>query len=193
MGQRIPTEGSPAAASPALLRICTVLAQQDDAASPFDMLEGQRMILLSVCALLDTLPDAGPQLQQPLASAIAGYLRSDFPAMIAEEEEGLLPRLRERLLLGDDLDQVLRQLEEEHRRDRRQAALLAAECDSLADGLMPDEVPALFAALHAFAEQQRRHLAWEAATLLPLARNRLTPADLSGWARAMRARRLLQQ
>src|SRR3546814_15227627 len=109
--------------------------------------------------------------------------------MGCEEEDGLLRRLRARLLWGDDFDQVLRQMDEEHRQDRRQAALLAADCEALAGGLLPDEAAVLFSACRAFAEQQRRHLAWEDATVLPLARSRLTAADLAQWNRRARARR----
>jgi hypothetical protein len=47
----------------------------------------------------------------------------------------------------------------------------------------------LFNACRAFAVQQRRHLAWEDATVLPLARSRLTPADLDQWNRRSRGRR----
>jgi len=191
MGQPMPMEGHAFAASPAMAQILAALAQQDEDVSPFDILEGQRLTLLSVCALLDALPGTGHDLLQRLAPGLSAYLRNDFPAMIAEEDEGLLPLLRQRLLPGDDFDQVLRQLDEEHRRDRRQALQLAAECDTIASGLMPDETPALFAAFRAFAEQQRRHLAWEDATVFPLARVRLGPTDLKAWMRGMRARRRL--
>src|SRR3546814_5151070 len=117
-------------------------------------------MLLAVCALLDSLSGACPPLQQRMAASLASYLQTDFPAMVAEEEDGLLPLLRARLLLGDDFDQVLRQMDEEHRHDRRQAALLAADCEALAGGLLPDEAAVLFSACRAFAEQQRRHPPW---------------------------------
>lgn len=178
-----------ATVSPAMLQIHAALARDDEDSGPFERLEGQRLGLLSICALFDALPGASHLLQQRVAAGLAAYLRVDFPAMIAEEEEYLLPLLRSRLLLGDDFDQVLRQMDEEHRHDRRQAALLAAECDALAGGLIPDEAMVLFNACRAFAVQQRRHLAWEDATVLPLARSRLTPADLDQWSRRSRGRR----
>lgn len=177
------------AASPAMLHILGALARDDEDTGPFERLEGQRLALLGVCALLDALPGTSHPLQQRVAAGLAVYLRVDFPAMIAEEEECLLPMLRARLLLGDDFDQVLRQMDEEHRHDRRQAMALATECEALAGGLIPDEAAVLFSACRAFAVQQRRHLAWEDATVLPLARSRLTAADLELWNRRSRARR----
>ena len=171
-----------------MLHILAALGRDGEDTGPFERLEGQRLLLLGVCALLDSLAGACHPLQQRLAAGLAGYLRADFPAMIAEEEDGLLPLLRRRLLLGDDFDQILRQMDDEHRHDRRQAATLAAEFDALAGGLIPDEAAVLFSACRAFAEQQRRHLAWEDATVLPLARDRLTAADLELWNRHSRAR-----
>jgi hypothetical protein len=177
------------AAPPAILQIYAALARDDEETGPFERLEGQRMTLLGICALLDALAGSGALLQQRLAGGLAAYLRADFPAMIAEEQDGLLSLLRARLLLGDDFDQVLRQMDDEHRHDLRQAAALAGECEALAGGLVPDETAVLFSACRAFAEQQRRHLAWEDATVLPLARGRLTAADLETWNRRSRARR----
>lgn len=176
------------ATPPALLHLLAALARDEEDTGPFERLQGQRLMLLAVCALLDSLSGACQPLQQRMAASLAAYLQADFPAMVAEEEEGLLPLLRARLLLGDDFDQVLRQMDEEHRHDRRQAILLAAECEALAGGLL-DEAAVLFSACRAFAEQQRRHLAWEDATVLPLARERLTTADLALWNRRTRARR----
>src|SRR3546814_4276988 len=48
------------------------------------------------------------------------------------------------------------------------------------------EVPAL---AHAFAEAQRRHVAWESAVLYPLARARLHPALLRDLSRRLERRR----
>lgn len=172
--------------SPALLRISAALGGMTRDGSPFDILAGQRIALLSVCAIMDALPNAPVSLVCGAASGIAAFLRQDFQAIVTEEEEGLLPRLSARLLLGDDLEDALRQLAEEHRRDRQEAYTLATRCDELATGLANDEISATYFALRAFAERQRRHLAWEDAIVFPLARDRLTPDDLSQWKQAMR-------
>ncbi|MBX3454430.1 hemerythrin domain-containing protein [Ferrovibrio sp.] len=182
----------PATLSPGLRRIHSALTQSSDAeASPFETMLNQRMALLSICAMIDRLPLSGPDTLSQLGPALAAYLRQDFPAIVAEEEEGLLPLLRQRLLLGDDLEPAIRQLSDEHRRDTQRALSLAAECDALAEGLDPEDVAGILVSLAAFAEQQRRHLAWEEAIILPVARARLTEQDLRSWNRAMRARKRL--
>jgi len=182
----------PAALSPGLRRIHAALSHASEGeASPFETMLNQRMTLLSICAMIDRLPLANANTLQRLGPALAQYLRQDFPAIIIEEEEGLLPLLRQRLLLGDDLEPALRQLGDEHRRDTQRALSLAAECDALGEGLDPEDIAGILASLAAFAEQQRRHLAWEEAIILPVARARLSSQDLKGWNRAMRARKQL--
>src|SRR3546814_12960691 len=101
------------AASPALLHLLAALTRDEDDTGPFERLQGQRLMLLAVCALLDSLSGACPPLQQRMAASLASYLQPNFPAMVAEEEAGLLPLLRARLLLGYDFDQVLRQMRAE--------------------------------------------------------------------------------
>lgn len=179
--------------SSALARIQAALAPSTDAdrISPFDVMMSQRMILLGICAIIDRMSQTGTELLRRLGPALAAYLRHDFPQISIEEEEGLLPLLRQRMLLGDDLDQAIQQSLEEHRRDVHTARSLAQDCDALGEGMEAEEIPAVLAALRAFAEQQRRHLAWEEAIILPLARTRLSERDLTVWARAIRARKRL--
>ena len=153
--------------------------------SPFDILSVQRTGLQVICTLIDALPSMTPPVAGAVGGCLAAYLREDFPALLAEEEQGLLPRLHQRMLLGDDLDKILKQLIDEHLRDLTQARFLAGKCDELARGLLTDDRTTIFSALAAFAEQQRRHLAWEEATIFSLARQRLTRDDLSQWKRSM--------
>ncbi|HEX6959053.1 MAG TPA: hemerythrin domain-containing protein [Ferrovibrio sp.] len=174
--------------TPALLRLFAALGGAAQDGSPFDILAGQRLSLVAVCAIMDALPNTPPALARNIAAALAGFLRHDYLAVITEEEDGLLVKLQPRLLLGDDLDEAIRQLMEEHRRDRQEALLLAAKCDEIATGLSDGEAAATLVALRAFAERQRRHLAWEEAIILPLARDRLSSDDLSQWKQAMKKR-----
>jgi hemerythrin-like domain-containing protein len=176
------------AVSPALLRLCAALEGRNCDSSPLDVLAARRMGLLLVCAAMDALPNAGKVVIRDAAAGIAAFLRTDYHGIIIEEEEGLLARLRPRLLIGDDLDDAIRQMQDEHRRDRQEAVVLAGKCEELATGLGSDEAPATFASLRAFAERQRRHLAWEDAIIFPIARDRLTSDDLSQWMQAMRKR-----
>jgi hypothetical protein len=176
------------APSPAMLQILIALQNDSEAISPLELLTGQRLNLTAFCAVLNALPNVAPSMVRALAPGIAAFLREDYPAMLAEEENGLLPALRRRLLLGDDLDQVIDQLIDEHQRDRLQAISLANRCEEVANGVDDDDLLTLCASLRSFAEHQRRHLAWEDATILPLAQVRLTADDLARWHRAMHRR-----
>lgn len=163
-----------------MLQIDYALQSLAAAPSPFDTLAARRISLISLCALLRALPTGGETLLKAVTPGIATFLTRDFPALITEEEEGVLPRLRPRLLLGDDFDDLINTMSEEHREDRQLAAGLARRCDAFAKG-MEDDWPDLCAALIQFAERQRRHLAWEDATIIPIARERLSGQDLTSW------------
>lgn len=172
----------------AMGRIETALAAPEAELSPLDHLIGRRIDLQAFCAILKQPPAGGQGLAQALATAAAAYLAEDFLLLVAEEEESLLPLLQRRLLLGDDLDELFRQLNDEHSQDRAQALSLAAQCRDFADGGAGDW-PDLCEALAQFAERQRRHLVWEDATILPLARARLSEDDMQKWRGQLQLRR----
>ncbi|MBP7063678.1 hemerythrin domain-containing protein [Ferrovibrio sp.] len=171
----------------AMLQIEMALAGAGSDLSALDRLVGHRLNLLAFCAILKAQPSAGPALTRALAPSFATFLKRDFLSLITEEEEGLLHHLERRLLLGDDLDDVIRQLSDEHRQDCQEARQLAAACLEFANGIDADWSDLCDAMAH-FAERQRRHLVWEDATILPVARERLTADDLTAWGEAMERR-----
>jgi hypothetical protein len=163
-----------------MLVIEKALAPAEAGLSPIDRLVGMRMILQAFCAVIRSLSNASPPLFRALAPGIAHFLSNDFINIVTEEQEGLLVYLRQRLMLGDELDTLINHLNDEHRQDCEQARLLGGRCREFASGTEVDW-PDLLEALSAFAEQQRRHLVWEDATILPIARERLQPDDLLRW------------
>lgn len=167
-------------AFPGMLQIDFALQRLAAAASPFDTLAAWRLSLVALCGLLRALPNGSQALTKAVAPGIATYLSHDFPTLIAEEEEGILPRLRPRLLIGDNLDDIIAALSREHREDSQYAVELAGRCAAFACD-KGDDWPELCTALAVFAERQRRHLAWEDATILPIARERLSNEDLLSW------------
>lgn len=169
-----------AAPASALLQIEQALVGPGTELSPLARLVGWRLNVLAFCAFLRGLPVADAALGKLLAPGFATFLSHDFVSLITEEEHGLLPLLQRRLLLGDNLDDVISQLSDEHRQEREQARTLAAQCLDFASGTDADW-PELCDALTQFAERQRRHLLWEDATILPLARDRLSAEDLNRW------------
>ncbi|WP_430396323.1 hemerythrin domain-containing protein [Ferrovibrio sp.] len=172
----------------AMGRIETALSAPEAGLSPLDRLIGRRLDLQAFCAILKLPPVVGAGLAQALAAAAATYLSEDFLLLVAEEEDSLLPLLQRRLLLGDDMDELFRQLSDEHSQDRAQALGLAAQCQDFAAGGAGDW-PDLCDALGQFAERQRRHLVWEDATIIPLARARLSEDDMRKWRSQLQTRR----
>ncbi len=147
----------------------------------------------SLCATLDEMiaePDAPATHER--ATVALRYLQKELPHHIADEERSLFPLLAQRAQREDALDSLLALLSEEHGRDRDMAkALIAALRQIIAGQLSPKSDTFASAAL-AFAETQRRHLSWENAVILPLARRRLTADDMTSLGHDMAKRRSIQ-
>lgn len=154
---------------------------------PIDYLRADHLRLRRVCDLLDGIL-ADPQSDASRASAkvILDYLSADLPSHVADEEQDLFPRLAARCRPSDRVDDLIRILTDEHVRNDSlleavSAALRALHETSKTHGLIP--------AGAIFAEAKRRHIAWENALILPLARARLGAKDLRGLGHGMATRR----
>ncbi len=124
-------------------------------------------------------------------AAIAGYLKTDLLLHYADEEVDLFPVLRQRCLPEDGLEAILARLHAEHIVGHSRAAALARDLSAWpALAGRPPIGSTLAADLTSFVTLERLHLALENAILIPLARARLTPADLDRIGERMRLRRL---
>lgn len=125
----------------------------------------------------------------PDAAAVARLARG-LPDVVTlhriDEEEDLLPLLRRRAGRDDELPATLARLSREHAALGATAEVAGAALDRLAGGLAG---PVDRAALSVFADVTRRHVLFENAVVLPLARVRLKPADRRALAERMAARR----
>jgi hemerythrin-like domain-containing protein len=92
-------------------------------------------------------------------------------------------------LAAEAIEEAFAQLRREHTEDERVASLVISGLEQLADGKQPEDEAEFANAAHAFAEAQRRHVAFENSSILPLARTRLTRKDLARLGRRMAARR----
>ncbi len=123
------------------------------------------------------------------AAAILAILTEELPRHAEDEEADLFPLLERRCLPNDNIADILAQLRSEHELDEDLASFIVADLEVFAKGArLANPVRMLFNA-RAFAEAQRRHIGWENNVLLPLARKRLTEADLKELGRNMAARR----
>lgn len=188
-----PQTHSPLSSEPnvsVLLAIEQALSASEAALSPLDRLVAMRLVLQAFCAIVRSLSTVSPELFRAMAGGLAHFLAQDFVRIVTEEQDGLLVYLRRRLMLGDELDALIGHLHDEHRQDCEQARILSGRCGEFASGIETDW-PDLLEALSAFAEQQRRHLIWEDATILPVARERLQADDLQSWSAEMTRRHQL--
>ncbi|MCG8544183.1 MAG: hemerythrin domain-containing protein [Alphaproteobacteria bacterium] len=156
-----------------------------DFRNPLDFFRKEHDRGRSLCrrlrTVVDTLPDRP---DQALATELIVFLREDLPMHVADEEQCLFPMLRARSLVGDPVDEWVRQLCEEHAADLTLSARIAG---LLADVLRPapDRVPdavsratrELAVAAHRFAECKYRHALWEDIVILPHAELRFSASD----------------
>lgn len=142
-----------------------------------------------LCDAIDRLA-ASTFFDADLIAEVVDFLRFEAPIHIIDEEEDLFPLLRRRCLPEDDLEGVLGVLSAEHKADGvlgKQVRDHLERC--LAKRIAPGGDPEMRKAMSAFAAQERRHLALENAIVLPIARLRLGPEDLTGLAQRLAARR----
>lgn len=122
------------------------------------------------------------------AGAILTQLREELPIHMLDEDEDLLPLLRRRAEPEDEVERFISRLGADH---AACAARITAVQDALAAlstrGAPLDDAARALILEHAQAE--RRHLIFENAVVLPLARARLTANDKRTLALRMAARR----
>jgi len=141
-----------------------------------------------LCVLCEQLAEA-EEAPVVMAEEVVAYLKTDMVVHVIDEEQDLFPLIRRRAQVGDDIEDALGQLSGEHASEEDLA-------NSIIDGLEsalgnPDKRLSidLQQSLKDFAQNERRHLALENATVMPLAKARLTDRDLNDLSARMAARR----
>jgi len=123
-------------------------------------------------------------------ASLLDFIRFDLTLHVIDEEEDVFPLLRQRCLPEDEVDGILERLGREHAEDK---ALSERARDILNACLImrrpPHAIEGGAEALAAFAHHERRHLALENAVIIPLARRRLSEADIELLGRRFMARR----
>jgi hemerythrin-like domain-containing protein len=161
----------------------------DQLRSPLDYIFAEHFRQRSLCRILCDLA-AQAHLDREMAKAALDFLRTDFGLHVVDEEKDLFPLLRRRRQRQDRMNDILGTLSAEHAADAIDAnhiiAALAAALDDENPVRLDDAARAL---MTSFAANERRHLTTENAIVLPLARARLTIADLETLGRHMAARR----
>jgi hemerythrin-like domain-containing protein len=157
---------------------------------PIGVFEHEHMRHREMCDCLEAIADGLPDLVDPrLCASLAAMLRVDLPAHHRREEEVLFPLLQMRAEPDQDVGGMLAQLRREHAIDEGYADELCDLLDSLATGGRPENPDMVGYMLRGFFESYRRHLHWERAIILPLARRLLTDDDLRGLTEQLSTRR----
>lgn len=119
------------------------------------------------------------------------YLRTDFAMHIVDEEQSLFPLLRERCKPEDCVDALIDVLRDEHAEDEALWRSVEQALDAaIANGRID---PHGSEVIRRFADKVCEHISLEDGVLIPLARLRLTRADLKALSAAMRLRRAPRQ
>ena len=123
------------------------------------------------------------------AETVLTYLKYELPSHIADEENDILPLLRERTRPEDAFKDILRRIGRDHIEDNRRSQALIGGLEELVEGKGPEDPAAFSGTARLFAESHCNHLKWENEVLLPLAGKRLNENDLREISRSMAARR----
>jgi iron-sulfur cluster repair protein YtfE (RIC family) len=156
-------------------------------AKPLDFISEDHLRERQLCAVIDGLA-AGACLHPQTAMTVLRFLNEELNVHLRDEVEDLFPLLARRCTEEDCIDSAISRV----RADQIEAirllptvrATLGACLDTGSDLAAEDR-----AALTRLAAHVRRHLVAENAILLPIARARLTRADLRMLSRQMRSRR----
>lgn len=160
-------------------------------ARPLDFVAAEHFRLRAALTQLDWLArgEMGDG-RRKLAMALLRYFTEDYPLHVADEETDFFPLLRLRCADDAAFNASLDTLVGEHRDDVARLTRVVAGLRHLAEAGQRDAVPQDFAAgARAYTDALRRHIAWENAVLLPVARSRLQSADLRRLAHRFAARR----
>jgi hemerythrin-like domain-containing protein len=156
---------------------------------PLDWFFAEHYRHRQLCRMIEEVA-ASPNFNAGPISQIIDFIRYDLALHIIDEEEDLFPLLRRRALPEDEIENVLGRLSAEHRTDATQSQVVRERLEA---ALIAQRAPALDpevkSVLLTFARHELRHLALENAVVLPIARLRLTAADLTALSRRLAARR----
>ncbi|MBU2580724.1 MAG: hemerythrin domain-containing protein [Alphaproteobacteria bacterium] len=150
-----------------------------DRIDPIAVIEVDHLLKFELCDVLERLADGLPhETIKSQAEVAVTVLRQGLPDHIVLEERYLFPLLKKRNNGDARVRSVLEQLEHEHDHDEAFSFEIAEELERLADDGRASNAEMLGYMLRGYFVSLRRHIKWENATVLPLARQMLTAADL---------------
>jgi len=156
---------------------------------PIDCIADHHLVEREVCALLDRLADPnGKAVSRADLAEVIDFLTTELPLHLTDEAEDLFPRMRARCEPEDEIDRAIDRLQAEHAHAGKETEGVLAVLRVLQSGTVEIDGE-MRRALSEFAAHARRHLIFENAIILPIARARLTDQDLADMRLAMTRRR----
>ena len=158
---------------------------------PLDFISEDHLRERQICAVIDAIALAA-HLDRPSALTVLRFLNEELNVHLRDEAEDLFPLLAKRCTAEDSIENAIKRI----RIDQNEALRLLPEVRAALSGCLDagsDLSTEGRALLSRFAAHVRRHLVAENAILLPIARARLTRADLASLSAHMQARRGLAQ
>jgi hemerythrin-like domain-containing protein len=156
-------------------------------ANPLDFISEDHLRERQVCAMIDGLATADI-LDRREATTVLRFLNEELNVHLRDEAEDLFPLLARRCTVEDAIEGVIDRI----KADQDEAMRLLPEVRAMLAGCLDrgsDLSTKERGVLSRFAGRVRRHLVAENAILLPIARVRLTRADLRSLSKHMRSRR----
>ena len=156
-------------------------------ASPLDFISEDHLRERQVCAMIDGLATADA-LNRQQATKVLRFVNEELNVHLRDEAEDLFPLLALRCTDEDAIEGVIDRI----RADQDEAMRLLPDVRAMLAGCLDrggDLSTKERGVLARFAGHVRRHLVAENAILLPIARVRLTRADLRNLSKHMRSRR----
>lgn len=152
----------------------TAASRAAETLDPFEAILAAHAAQRVACSRLDQAAALGA-VDVATADALRRYLTELLPLHWQDEEHDLFPLLRRRAQPEDAITSALARLAHDHEASAAETVTLSRALDRMTHGEAPDT--ATRAAMRGFSDRERRHLAFENAVILPLARLRLTDAD----------------
>jgi hemerythrin-like domain-containing protein len=155
--------------------------------NPLEEIAEDHMREREVCALLDKLAQ-GLSVKEIEIEQMLDFLQVQFPNHIADEENDLFPMMLKRCDPDDEIEKGIDRLRSDHGNALEDTAAILAILQRLRRTFSRLS-EADIGHINAFVCQSRRHLIFENAVILPIARVRLGKRDLRAMKRHMLERR----
>ncbi|SER93189.1 Hemerythrin HHE cation binding domain-containing protein [Tranquillimonas rosea] len=160
-------------------------------ANPLDWIGAEHLHERNICDLIDGLSVAEALDQQSVLSVLR-FLNEDLTVHLRDEAEDLFPLLELRCTEEDAISNAMLRIKTDQMEAIRllpEVRVMLLDCLDTGSNLTAEDR----GRLRDFAGHIRQHIVAEKAILLPLARARLTRADLETLSRHMRSRRELSE